>query len=311
MTDFAPDVIFAPLCYSMFVLAVHRYVIGVTRAPAVTYLYDDLYSLRQFRLSPFYWGHRLLQRRAIRKTLPCYQFAYTMTRQQADEYGKMLNIPMKLLRKGAAAPQTGALRQPHEGIRLIYAGGIYFGRDKTLTLVAEAVRALRSEGLNIRLDIYTSSPLTKRARSRLDQPEGCSVHPAIPFPALKQAYHESDIALHVESFQKKNALLTRLSFSTKIVDCLGSGCAVLAICPEINAGWQYLRDEDAAICVSAAPDIQTAVRALAGDPAMREAYARKARECLIRNHDEEVIQRGLLADLEDIHSSRGQLSDSC
>lgn len=301
--DFAPDVIFAPLCYSRFVLAVQRYVIGLAGVPAVTYLYDDLYSLRQYSLSPLFWLHRFAQRRAIRKTLPYYRYAYTMTPQQADEYARMLPLPMRLLRKGVASTPADE-PTPHEGVRLIYAGGIYFGRDRTLGAVADAVRALRREGIAVQLDLYSSSPLSKAARRALTNGDGCTVHPAVSLTELARRYRQSDVALHAESFRRKDALVTRLSFSTKIVDCLGSGCAVLAICPAINAGWQYLKEEDAAVCVANADGIPAAVRALACDPALRKAYARKALSCLARNHDGEAIRRGLLADLQQLAAGR-------
>jgi len=297
--EFKPDVIFAPLCYSMYVLAVHRHAIGLAGCPAVTYIYDDIYSLKQFRLSPLYWINRLIQRRIIRKTLPYYQFAYTMTQQQADEYSRMLPIPMRVLRKCADVPDMTPKKQaPHDGARLIYAGGVYYGRDKTLARVAESLRALNAEGRRARLDIYTSSPLSAAMRKQLDDGSVSFVHPVVPFDELQALYGESDIALHVESFRLKYALLTRLSFSTKIVDCLASGCAVLAICPDINAGWQYLLSEDAAVCVCREDDISSAVRGLIESPAQKDEYARKALDCLQRNHRRQDIGRALQNDLE-------------
>ena len=295
--DFAPDVVFAPLCYSRFVLAVQRYAIGLTGVPAVTYLYDDLYSLKQFRFSPLYWLNRFAQRRAIRKTLPCYRFAYTMTRQQAEEYGKMLTIPMRVLRKCAVPPSPEETGEPHEDIRLLYAGGVYYGRDKTLGQIADAVRKLRAEGQPVTLDVYTASPLNKRAKSRLDDGDGCRVHPAVSLAELQRLYRRSDVALHVESFEKKYALVTRLSFSTKIVDCLASGCAVLAVCPAMNAGWQYLRDEDAAVCVDDPRNVEAAVRKLVCQPELRHTYGEKALKCLRENHDAGRIRSELLRDL--------------
>lgn len=302
--DFAPDVIFAPLCYSRFVLAVQRYVIGLAGAPAVTYMYDDLYSMRQFRFSPVFWINRLLQRAAIRKTLPFYRFAYTMSPQQRDEYQKSLPIPMKVLRKCAALPSAPQRDTVRDTVRLIYAGGVYYGRDRTLAFVADAVRKLRAEGRYAALDVYTSSPLSEGAKRRLDDGAGCRVHPAVAFDQLQKIYEDSDVALHVESFRKKDALVTRLSFSTKIVDCLASGCAVLAICPSMNAGFQYLRDEDGAVCVERPEDVEAAVRRLIEEPALRREYAEKALRCLNGHHDERTIKAELLADLQSLAKER-------
>ena len=304
--EFAPEAIFAPLCYSRFALAIQRYVIGLAGAPAVTYLYDDLYSLRQLRFSPVYWLNRFLQRAAIRKTLPCYRFAYTMTEQQADEYGKILGVPMKVLRKCADLPAPLPPQDLHEGVRLIYAGGVYYGRDRTLAEVAAAVRTLRAEGRSVTLDVYTASPLSRKARTRLDDGAGCRVHPAVSYAALQEIYRQSDVALHVEGFRKKDALVTRLSFSTKIVDCLASGCAVLAVCPGMNAGWQYLQAEDAALCVCASQGVEAAVRKLVCQPELRREYAQKAAKCLRENHDPQRIREELLRDLTGLVSLPGE-----
>lgn len=285
---FAPDVIFAPLCYSMYVLAVQRYVISLAGCPAVTYIYDDLYSLRQISFSPVYWLCRFRQRRLIRKTLPFYRFAYTMCAQQAREFGRYFDIPMRVLPKCAGTVQQP--ERPADGtVRLIYAGGVYYGRDKTLAAVAGTVRELNAAGVSAQLDVYTSSPLKKAAAAALDDGQCCFVHAAIPADDLRRAYAQSDIALHVESFDKKNALITRLSFSTKIVDCLASGCAVLAACPEMNAGWQYLHYEDAAVCVNTSSKLKAAVNNLVYDREYRKSYEIKARICLEKNHDSKKI----------------------
>lgn len=299
---FRPDLVFAPLTPYRYANRLQGQVARQAGVPAVTYLYDDIYSLKQLSFSPLYWLRRFAVRGSIRKNLPLYRFAYTMTEQQKAEYGRMLGIPMRVLRK--SAPQSRPPHQPHEGIRLIYAGGVYFGRDKTLARVADAVRGLRAEGLSLQLHIYTSSPLKRRMQARLNDGAASFVHPAVPGEALAGQYAQSDIALHVESFRKKDALATRLSFSTKIVDCLASGCAVLAICPQVNAGWQYLRDEGAALCVGAPGDIAGAVRALASDAALRGRLAQDARRCLDEKHAAQAIQKMLYGELSSLVEGR-------
>lgn len=293
--DFRPDLIFSPLCYSWYVLALQRYVIGRTSAPAATYLYDDLYSFRQMNLEPFFWLNRLFQRRIIRKTLPCFNTVYSMSPQQADVFGKMLGQKVSVLPKIAA--DTTARRVPHDGIRIIYGGGTYYGRAGTLSLVADAVRALHREGVAVQLDVYTSSPLDRKTADRLNDGVACRLHGVIPFTELMEEYAASDIALHVESFIPKHAHTTQYSFSTKIVDCLGSGCAVLAICPEYNSGWQYLRDEKAACCVSASAEIESAVRQLVLNDRVRQSLTCNAEACLKKNHNVEMIRKNLYEDL--------------
>ncbi len=297
ISDFAPDVIFAPLCYNRFVLAMDRYAVTLTGRPAATYIYDDLYSLRQLSFSPFFWINRFIQRAAIRKTMPYFRLAYTMCEQQAREYQKYFSLPMHVISK-CAGRIHGAERAVHDGLRIVYAGGLYCGRDGTLGKVSDAVRALNAEGFKLRLDVYTSSPVRKQLLAKLDDGRQCFMHGVVPSDELEKIYTESDIALHVESFTKKYALATRLSFSTKIVDCLSSGCALLAICPSMNSGWQYLRDNDAAMCIDTPGKIYDALRTLALDGDLRRRYAAQAAVCAEKHHSREQCTALLCRDLE-------------
>ena len=294
--NFAPDVVFAPCYGNLFMQRLDRWVHTLCPVPMVSYVSDDNYSLRQLRLSPLFWGHRFLLRASIRKTVrECYRWVYTMTGAQAAEWRTDPGAEMRLLCKCGQSFAT-----PHRSdgpVHLIYAGGTYIGRDAILARVAKAVKKINADGQLCLLDIYTSCAVSKKLERILNDGVNSRLHAAITMEELKKRYANSDIALHVESFQKKNALLTRLSFSTKIVDCLASGCAVLAICPPINAGWQYLKENDAALCVDSKDGIEAAVQSLVENEALREKYAAKA-ACLLReNHDEQRIKRKLYKDL--------------
>lgn len=289
--EFAPDIIFAPCYGSLFMQRLDRWVFRQASAPVVSYISDDNYSLRQLRFSPAFWVHRFLLRSSIRKTARQYRWMYTMTQQQAEELGPQLHTQMRILRKAAAPFPRREHTKPDQAVRLIYAGGTYLGRDAVLLRVARAVRALNAKAHPCRLDIYTNSEIPKKWQSELNDGTNSTIHAAIPMKDLERRYAESDIALHVESFQKKDALLTRLSFSTKIVDCLASGCAVLAVCPHENAGWQYLKAENAALCVDSPEDVEPAVQKLVTDAAYRQKLARAARGCLELHHRPEDIQK--------------------
>ena len=56
----------------------------------------------------------------------------------------------------------------------------------------------------------------------------------------------SNDSLHAEAFDRTSRHVVRMSFSTKIVDCMDSGCAVMAICDDKQAGGSYLRRNDCA-----------------------------------------------------------------
>ena len=115
---------------------------------------------------------------------------------------------------------------------------------------------------------------------------------------LAEIYREADIALHTESQQLSQRLTTRLSFSTKIIDCLFSGCAVLAYCWKEQSGWTYLKREDAAICVESKEELRSSLQKLCDHPDLIETYAQKAFVCCKKNHQKKIVQENLLKDFE-------------
>ena len=76
------------------------------------------------------------------------------------------------------------------------------------------------------------------------------VYNSVPYIELIKLYKSYDIAIHTESFSLKNKLRTRLSFSTKFIDCLTTGCVLLAFLPSINAGFQTIQSNQIGLCVS-------------------------------------------------------------
>ena len=286
--EFQPDVIFAPIYASQFMLALDRYVIGIAQRPAISFIADDHYTLRQLRFSPVYWFDRFVLRRSIQRTIPLFSHVYTTTQEQAEQMTADLNCDMRILRKCMAVDPDVVDRKVHHPIRIIYAGGISFGREQTLVDLVRAIRGL-PQG-TARLDIYTNSPLKRTVAKTLGDNVFSFVHDAVPYNVLMERYHESDIALHAESFQKKYALQARLSFSTKIVDCLASGCAMLAICPQENAGFRFLQREGAAMCISQYNQIAPVLENFIHSEALLQQYREKAHQCMLREFDPVKMQ---------------------
>jgi hypothetical protein len=294
--DFKPDIIFAPCYGHMFMLRLDRYVKQIARVNMISYIWDDSYSLRQFSLSPFYWMNRLFTRASIKRTFQDYSLVYTMTDEQSTDLKKSLGANMKILQKGGDFLGKCKKLKLNNPIRLVYAGGIYINRWKILAKIGEVLRKINSDGTRIRLDIYTQNTVTQKQRVLLNDGQSIFLHSAISQDELVEVYQMSDIALHVESFELKYKLLTRLSFSTKIVDCLASSCAVMAISWKEHAGLKYLKKNDAAICIDDLSNLNEALKMIVDHPEILIEYANKAWECGKRNHQIAHIRKGLNKD---------------
>lgn len=132
-------------------------------------------------------------------------------------------------------------------LQMIYAGGLYLGRDKVLEKMISALDRINAKENLLHLTIYSSTALTDALLDDLIQSKFITLNESIPYDKLIKKYDQSDIALLLESFSPEVQEQVKMSFSTKIVDALQSGCACLAIGPKTNAGFQYLYENGAGI----------------------------------------------------------------
>ena len=294
--DFDPDIIFAPCYGNKFMLKLTRFVAKYTGKKVISYISDDSYSLKQFNLSPYYWIRRFGVRRQLRKTFPYYSLVYTMTEAQKMQCEKHFGANMKILRKSNPFGEIPLKTEINNPIKFIYAGGIYCNRWKTLKAVADALRELNKEEVRAVLEIYTGNEITPKINKHLNDGQNSFIKGLVSQTELREIYANSDVALHVESFGLKNRLAVRMSFSTKIIDCLASGCAVMAICDKKQGGFVYLQEENAAICVSSITDIKGAVFDVVDNPDKIKEYQHKAKGCCERNHDSTNNREMILRD---------------
>ncbi len=298
ISEFNPDVIFAPCYGSKFMLQMTRFAAEITGKPIISYISDDSYTLKQFSLDPFYWYLRLVTRYELRKTFPYYSLVYTMTELQKEQCEKDFGANMKILRKGAPFTLSTQKKKVNTPIRLVYAGGIYLNRWKTLGYVAKALQKINADGIKMVLDIYTGNIPTVAQKKALHDGVQSFLHTSVSQSELQQIYEKSDIALHVESFDLKNRLATRMSFSTKIVDCLACGCAVMAICDAKQGGFVYLKQEDVAICIDELSQIEKELARLCENPALIVEYRERAIICCLEKHDSLKIRADINRDFE-------------
>lgn len=70
----------------------------------------------------------------------------------------------------------------------------------------------------------------------------------------------------------------------------------MAICDEKQAGWAYLKRNDAAICISSLPDIERVLREVLEHPERIIEYQRKAFRLGRKYHNKEQIQKEIRQD---------------
>jgi hypothetical protein len=208
-------------------------------------------------------------------------------------------VPMKVLKKtGDFLIQPIYARKQVTPLVISYGGNLIYNRYKTMAKLVEAIKKINKEKIHVVLNIYTQTPITEKLKVLLHDGENTFLKGKVTVAVLENEYVNSDIVLHVESFDLKQRLLTRLSFSTKIIDLLHSGRCIMAICWKESSPYKYLKSEDAAICIEDVTCIEDQLSHLIQNQELIKEYAEKAWFCGKRNHDKTKNISAFRNDLE-------------
>ena len=158
------------------------------KAPVISYISDDFYTNKQFKFSPVFWMNHFFLRRRTRTTFKHYSLVYTMTNEQKEQCERDFGANMKILRKNGQFESQYLKKTVNSPIRLVYAGGIYLDRWKTLKVLADAIRAINVDGVKMVLDIYTNNLLNDKMQQAINDGVSSRVHKAVSMVELMEIY---------------------------------------------------------------------------------------------------------------------------
>lgn len=247
LKSFNPDIIFSFCLDSFYYSNLIDYCKSYTKAELVLFFADDIYAY--ININPLYLVYKYFVRKKILKMGDLSDLIYGASQELCEEYSVLFRKKIHPLYKICEdSPQKKSkVVMP---LKITYAGNLFYGRWKTLSLVAKAIKEINENSYCIQLDIYTTGLITKQMQKALNICGSSTVKGSVPYDDIKEILKCSDLVLHVESFEKKEIRKTRLSFSTKIVDCMQSGICLLAVGPGNLASIKYLSDNNIALVVS-------------------------------------------------------------
>lgn len=299
INDFKPDLLFIPIYYSGYIHSINKFIKKRWKLPCVGYVSDDVYTLRQFSLSPLFWIDRLCMRPTLKRVFSWCDPVYVISDIQKREYTKIFGDKFKVLTKCAdfSPKNKPAFKKPDTVLKLIYAGNISKGRFDILSKLAKTIQNLNKNGQKFSLDIYSLSILKEKQKVQLNL-ENCSrLLPAVGYQELRTLQAEADILVHVEGFSLRERLVVHQSFSTKIVDYIATNRCILAIggsdCASID---YFIRNQSAAVATTK-DEISLRLQELYERKDLLEKYAQTAWECGEKYHQKDVMQTMLAGDL--------------
>ena len=256
ITDCAPDIVFCfgqndPLTYKAV-----KYIKKNTTARIISYFVDDLYRDNYSVLNIL----QQLKNRYLMRIAQMSDLCYAISQKMCNEYTHLYGKTFRLLHKGCDISHTKSY--VNSPIKFVYAGNLFYHRDRILGELAKVIEKINNGGKKAYLDIYSGTPVNNEILSLLNIEGSSKLHKAQSFEEIKQIMRESDIVLHVESFDEKQMKLVRLSFSTKITDCMQSGSMMMAIGPNTIASIDYATRIPGCVVVSNLDNLEATIRGL-------------------------------------------------
>lgn len=288
--DFQPDIIFSTRLLTPKLMRLEKIVSKITTVPFVAFTADDEASFRQLNYSPLYWIKRWLFRFFFRKHINLYKHYFTFSKEQAIDYTKEYGVTTSVLHKSGIFSDNFIPKNVQFPIKIVYAGRLYCNRWKTLADIAKAVKNINKEETKIAFDIYTQENVTKEQYDSICTSDEVQIKGKVSPVDLVKIYNDADIALHVESLDRKYRLATRVSFSTKLIDLMASTCAILAVCWDQHAGYQYLKENELAFLASDPEEIEPLLINIVNNPELVNIYSKKAWEFAKKKHSRKFIQ---------------------
>lgn len=169
----------------------------------------------------------------------------------------------------------------NNGFLVSYAGNLGVGRGESLIEVAQVLRTISKDAT---LNVYGSLP-NDELKQKFEECEGLQFCGRVSYDRVKEILQESDLLLHIESFEPYYIEDLKYAFSTKIADYLASNNSFLIYAPEEFAETKYLLENEAAYVATSPQMLEKQLRQLIMQPESRKKFCQKAAALAEANHN--------------------------
>ena len=301
VNDFEPDVIFTYLSNCEYLNYLILHIKKISGKKLVVYAWDNNYSLKQFFISPLRWIRRMIERIYMRKVVNYAEILYVISNIQKAEYEKVFKRECKLLTKSADFNVPPEIKKHYNNpIQLVYTGNIGLNRWKSLAHIANVLEKMNADDIKVQLRIYTGNILTDKMNASLNKGESSFVMGSVTADKVIEIQKNADILVHVETFDLKNKLIVKQSFSTKIVDYLVAARPIIAFGPKDVASIDHFVKNDCAIVADSEDELLAKLTEIIENKDKLNELAVKAFECGKKFHNKDDIENMLRCDIEQL-----------
>lgn len=288
--EFNPDIIFVPIFPYAYMGRIQEYIIKLTGKPTVCYLADDNYSYDSCQ-DLIDYAHRFWTRQYVGPLARKSNQMFVIVDKEKEDTDIRFGTDSVILTKSVDFTKKNYLKQTITyPLKFVYTGSLSIGRDKTMALVAEAIKEVNKDGVKAQLYIYSQTVPNDKIMTRINS-GGSHYCGSVPHQDIQGIVKSADIVVFAESLEGKEANVAKLSFSTKITDYISNGKCVLAIGKEDIAPMDYFRRHDSAIVAHSKDEVLYQVERIVSNPELINEYGEKAYNCAVVNHEKGMMNQ--------------------
>ena len=290
INEIQPDIVFYFAKSEAFIYQNLKYIKKYTKAKLIAFYADDMYSM--YKNGGGLRNH-IFQKRFL-KLVRLADKNYGASELMCNTYAKKFGLTLSPLYKGCAisAPKN-TVNKP---IKIVYAGNLYYGRGDVLAKIALSLNRINVTGTKGILEIYSGTKISEQLTKQLNIEGTSKFMGERPFSEILSILKNADIVLHVESFLQQNMDIVRLSYSTKISDCLQSGSMMLVIGPNGVASVEEAKLIDGAVIINEEANIHSRLESLLSHPIEIAKRAKITNEIAKQKFPIEKVRRNLRND---------------
>lgn len=281
--DFNPEVLVFPIESYIHLNRINKYIIKKKHPKVIGFFNDDNFSFKQSK-ELGYKLHRLWLRQSVKWLVRHCDTVFAVCPKMKRECDKEFGINSIVLSKPMVCNTEFTPYQPNTPIRLVYAGKLYINRDKTIISIAKAIKRINEDGVKVVMDVFSGSALTQEIIKAIECSPASRFRGEIPYAQVFEEQKKSDVLLFVEDLSDEN-LAARLSFSTKITDCFGSGRCTWAVGNSDLGPIEYFKEQDAGFVSTSEEEIYETLKKMIDNPELISVYAQKGYECGQKHHN--------------------------
>ena len=287
-TSFKPDVIVVQAGDSSFIFDLAIRVSKITKAKIIIYNSENYYFKKYDYFKSkgfdhlFYPFFRLSFKKHYKKLVRNSFCTIYSTEDLLSLYSSSFSTKSFVIYTSASKNIASGIAKTKTTTPIFsYSGNLGVGRLKSLQDFGDVLNGIDS---NMHIDVYGKLP----NNLELENKKGILYRGVVPYKEVTKIIENSDVVVHVESFEDFYKKDLEYAFSTKIADLLKSSKCFVLYCPKQLSCYKYLKKYNAAYLASNQEELADVLKSIIYSDLFKNRFSSRAEFLCSVNHNEDI-----------------------